>query len=195
MNMLSDLDWPKICSVPARFNFDADKALEAILYVAARANTDLYGTLKLLYVADKLHLERFGRFMYGESYSAMQWGPVPSNAYDMVKFVRGDRPHCRNECAKKAFKMVGDAFELLRGPDLEELSKSDIACMDEAIAEHGRNSFDGFKRLTHDAAWNAAWSAVGDKGSTPIPIESIASQLDRAQELIQHLSDPYPGED
>jgi uncharacterized phage-associated protein len=180
--------------VPARFTFDADKALEALLYVASRARTDLYGTLKLLYVADKLHLERYGRFMFGESYSAMEWGPVPSNAYDIVKYVRGDRPHCRNERARSAFQMQGNDFRLLRDPDLEELSRSDIECMDAAIEEHGRKDFKGYKNLTHDAAWQAAWAATTG-GSVPIPVESIASQLNRAQELIQHLSDPQPGED
>jgi uncharacterized phage-associated protein len=180
--------------MPARFNFDADKALEAILYVAERAKTDLYGTLKLLYVADKLHLERYGRFMFGENYSALEWGPVPSNSYDIVKFVRGDRPHCRNEAARHAFRMNGNRFELLRRPDLDELSGSEIACIDEAITRHGGYDFEKFKTLTHDAAWSAAW-ATTTGGSVPIPVESIASQLSHAQELIQHLSNPSPGED
>ena len=180
--------------VPVRFTFDADKALEAIIYVASRARTDLYGTLKLLYVADKLHLERYGRFMFGEAYSAMEWGPVPSNAYDIVKYVRGDRPHCRIERAREAFKMSGNDFILFRDADLDELSRTEVTCLDEAIAEHGKNDFAGFKRLTHDAAWSAAWRGAS-KGSAPIAVESIASQLLRAQELIQHLSDPSPGED
>lgn len=181
-------------TVPPQLTFDADKALEAIIYVASRADTDLYGTLKLLYVADKLHLQRYGRFMFGDDYSAMEWGPVPSNSYDIVKYVRGDRPHCRIERAREAFKMSGNDFILLRAPDLDELSKTEVSCLDEAIAEQGRNDFAGFKRITHDAAWRAAWRAA-TKGSAPIAIESIASQLPRAQELIQHLSDPSPGED
>ena len=180
--------------MPARFTFDADKALEAILYVASRARTDLYGTLKLLYVADKKHLERYGRFMFGESYSAMEWGPVPSNAYDIVKYVRGDRPHCRNDQARAAFEMSGNDFKLLREPDLDELSKSEIQCLDEAIAAHGKHDFAGFKGLTHDAAWRAAWGTASG-GSVAMPVESIASQLARAQELIQHLSNPQPGDD
>jgi len=182
-----------MCAVPARFIFDADKALEAFLYVASRAKSDLYGTLKLIYVADKKHLERYGRFMFGETYAAMEWGPVPSNTYDIVKYVRGDRPHCRNDSAREAFRVHDIVFELFRDADLDELSQSEMACMDEAIAEHGSRDFAGFKSLTHDAAWRAAWSAATGK-SIPIPVESIASQLPRAQELIQHLSDPSPGE-
>jgi hypothetical protein len=192
-SLASEAIWPTIRTVPTRFTFDPEKALEAIVYVAARARQDLYGTLKLIYVADKRHLERFGRFMFGETYSAMEWGPVPSNSYDIVKFVRGDRPHSRNEHAKAAFRMRGNNFELLREPDLGVLSESDIACLDEAIAEHGRGRFEDFKRLTHDQAWTAAW-ATARGGSVSIPVESIASQLERAQALIQHLSDPHPGE-
>jgi hypothetical protein len=174
--------------------FDADKALEALIYVAERIR-DLYGTLKLIYVADKLHLERYGRFIYGEDYSAMEWGPVPSNAYDIAKFVRGDRPHCRNEHARNALRMRGNDFEVLRPADLSELSETDVRCLDEAIAAHGNKSFEGFKRLTHDAAYNAAWRSAGVLRSVKIPIESIASQFPNAQDLIQHLSDPHPGDE
>jgi hypothetical protein len=51
-----------------QFKPDPQKALEAILYVATKAGTDKYGTLKILYVADKLHLRRYGRFIAGDIY-------------------------------------------------------------------------------------------------------------------------------
>ena len=136
--------------------FEPAKSLEALLYVAQNSGADMYGTLKLLYVADKLHLERYGSLIFGEDYAAMEWGPVPSNTYDIVKFVRGDRPRSVIEAAKAAFTMNGNNFELLRAPDLDELSESNRECLDEAIRRHGANDFEGFKRLTHDAAWGAA---------------------------------------
>jgi hypothetical protein len=176
-------------------SFDAAKSLEALLYVAQKTATDLYGTLKLIYVADKLHLERYGALMFGEDYAAMVWGPVPSNTYDIVKFVRGDRPRSLNEGAKTAFRMVGNNFALLRNPDLAELSESNVECLDEAISQHGTHDFEGFKRLTHDRAWQAAWHSAGSRRSNPIPLVSVASLLPNAQELIQHLSDPNPGAD
>jgi uncharacterized phage-associated protein len=177
-------------------SFDAAKALETLLYVVQKTHSDLYGSLKLLYVADKLHLERYGSLMFGEDYAAMEWGPVPSNIYDIVKFVRGDRPRSLSETAKNAFRMEGKInFVLLRKPDLEELSASNIECLDEAIKQHGLNDFDGFKRLTHDRAWQAAWRSAGQRRSNPIPLVSVASLLPNAQELIQHLSDPNPGAD
>lgn len=171
--------------------FDPVKALEAILYVAERAGTSLYGTLKLLYVADKFHLERYGRLIFGEDYSAMQWGPVPSHAYDIVKAVRNDQ----DQDATRAFAMKGDAFELKRPADIEELSETDRECLDEAIETYGNLDFNGFKRLTHDSAWDAAWNSPTRRaGSVPIPIASIASQMPNAQRLVQYLSDPHPGE-
>lgn len=168
--------------------------MEAILYVASRARTDLYGTLKLLYVADKFHLERYGRLIYGEDYSAMRWGPVPSSAYDIVKFVRGDRERCRNMLAKGAFSMEGDTFVLHRAPDIDELSPSDMECLDQAIHEFGHLDFAGFKNLTHDAAWKAAWddATARSRGSVGIPLQSVASQFLDAQRIIQYLSDPHP---
>jgi|SRR5208282_5669364 uncharacterized phage-associated protein len=176
-------------------SFDAPKALEALLYVVQKTSTDMYGALKLLYVADKLHLERYGSLMFGEDYSAMEWGPVPSNTYDIVKFVDGRRQRCLNESAKSAFRMDGNNLLLLRRPDLDELSESNRECLDEAITRHGANDFEGFKKLTHDNAWRAAWRSAGQRRSNPIPLVSVASQFPNAQELIQHLSDPNPGAD
>ena len=42
----------------------------------------------VLLFADKKHLERYGRFITGDTYSAMENGPVPSFAYDVVKCIK-----------------------------------------------------------------------------------------------------------
>ena len=60
-----------------------------ILYVASKLQeTTFHRIVKLLYFADKLHLERYGRFITGDRYIAMEYGPVPSNVYDMLKAAR-----------------------------------------------------------------------------------------------------------
>ncbi|MEP7246474.1 MAG: Panacea domain-containing protein [Gammaproteobacteria bacterium] len=70
--------------VATPWNFDPDKAVEAILFTSTTAGTTLYETLKLLYLADKLHLERYGRLIFGDHYVAMEHGPVGSDAYDVM---------------------------------------------------------------------------------------------------------------
>lgn len=168
--------------------FDASKALEVIAYTSSRAGTDLYSTLKLVYLADKLHLEKYGRLIFGDWYAALSYGPVPSHSYDILKYVRGDRPTSLAKHARQVLAVdpKSNAITVLREPDLDELSASDIECLDEAIAKFSQLGFSGLKRLTHDAAYDA----------TPLngemSLEAIASTTARAAELIQHLSDPHP---
>src|SRR5258706_11764751 len=69
-----------------KFEFRKEKASEAIIYIARRIPDPTYHSIsKLLYFADKTSLERYGRFIFGETYVAMKHGPVPSNVYDMMK--------------------------------------------------------------------------------------------------------------
>ncbi|WP_116809182.1 Panacea domain-containing protein [Steroidobacter cummioxidans] len=168
--------------------FDAEKAVEVIAYTASRAGTDLYVTLKLLYLADKLHLERYGRFIFGDWYAALEYGPVASHAYDIMKHARGDRPVSLAKHARAVLRVdpQTNAITILREPDLDELSRSDLECLDEAIEKYSKLGFGEIKRLTHDDAYNAT------ARNGQISVESIAATTKRAAELIQHLSDPHP---
>jgi hypothetical protein len=68
-----------------RFDFNPEKALEALIFVAnERPNISFYYIVKILYYADKDHLNRYGRPILGDRYIAMEHGPVPSVVYDML---------------------------------------------------------------------------------------------------------------
>jgi len=55
------------------FQFNRIKAIEAILYLANKvSDSDIYGICKLLYLVDKTCLEKYGRFIFGETYCAMK---------------------------------------------------------------------------------------------------------------------------
>jgi len=164
------------------FTFSREKALEAILYAARIApNKDIYHVLKILYFADKAHLEQYGRFIFGDSYVAMVHGPVPSGAYDIIKYVRNRSTAIPFEAAKSAFSVSEDFIELHREPNLELLSKSDIKCIDEANKKYGHLTFGQLKNKSHDRAYKSA-----DKNDF-ISIESIASTLKDGDLIIEHL--------
>ncbi|WP_255566960.1 MULTISPECIES: Panacea domain-containing protein [unclassified Photorhabdus] len=79
--------------------FDSEKAIESILYVASTAPiSDIYHVGKILYFADRLHLERYGRLITGDNHLAMKDGPVAENAYDIIKVARGDGRFIPNMC-------------------------------------------------------------------------------------------------
>ncbi len=62
---------------------DIRKILEAISYVIAEGRrrcllVEQYDILKTLFLADKSHLNKFGRPVTFDNYFAMRAGPVPS---------------------------------------------------------------------------------------------------------------------
>lgn len=172
-----------------RFQFDTDKAVEGVLYVADRVGSDMYKTLKTFYIADKLHLERYGSLIFGDQYFALPYGPVPTGVYDMIKHVRGDNPlACQVPNAGEAFAVEKNHIKAKRQPDLSVFSESDVECLKEAINRCSNLSFPALKELTHDDAYNSA------ARNSRIALEAIAATLPNSAELIQHLADPHPGD-
>lgn len=72
--------------------FKYDKAVNAILYSLQQlgGKTDMHKLCKILYYADQRHLSMYGRSITGDTYIAMQFGPVPSCVDDILKALRGD---------------------------------------------------------------------------------------------------------
>lgn len=166
-------------------HFDREKALELILLVASSLPTPtLHSISKILYLADKLHLQDYGRLICGDQYIAMEYGPVPSAIYNMMKVADGreridvDWDALINE----AFRVVqGRNIEPLRQANAEILAESEVRCVAATIAQYGRKTFGELTDITHDAAWRESGE------NQPISLEAIASTLPDANELIAYL--------
>src|ERR1700730_748466 len=69
-----------------KFRVNEDKVLQALVYIAKeRPRIDVFHVCKVLYFADKTHLNRYGRPILGDTYFALAQGPVPTLAYDMIE--------------------------------------------------------------------------------------------------------------
>lgn len=174
-----------------RTRFDSEKALEALLYVASKAPIpDTYHVGKILYFADRLHLDKYGRLITGDSYSAMKDGPVASNTYDIIKIARGDGRFVPNGCNAEAIRQAlfvadlrgGHRVRALREPDDDAFSDSDIACIDEALSLYGNLSFRQIREISHDCVWESA-NENGD-----IPLEVMAANCSDPEKLIDYLA-------
>ncbi len=175
--------------------FFPQKAMESILYIASRLpRPTIHEVLKIRYFADKLHLSEYGFLASGDEYVAMQYGPVASNTYNLLKAARGDQSEWLHPSfsviAQDAIQVTRDHYvKCLRDPDTSQLSTADMSCLDEAIARYGHMGFGGRTQLSHDAAWQKAWNAASqdDVGQAPMPINEIAKTLDNAAEILDHL--------
>lgn len=133
------------------FKYDREKAFAAILYIChnlkkENLTTDLHKVFKILYFAERKHLATYALPITGDSFCAMDDGPVPSVIYDTLKYVRDNTPFM-SDYPKKFFKIVNwQDIEPLQQPDIDEFSDSNLECLDASINENKRLSF---LKLTH----------------------------------------------
>ncbi len=163
-----------------KHKFDAEKTIEVILYIAKRC-PDMYTALKILYFADKEHLTKYGRLISGDIYVAMNHGPVPSGAYDLVKYARENSVPWKNISLDKAFTVQGNNIIPLREANTDYLSESDMERLNQAIEEYGHLSFSQLRQLSHDDAYKAA-----DRNDF-IPLDAIARTLPDGDLLTDYL--------
>lgn len=143
-----------------RFPFDERKALEAFVLIAQQwPGISAFFSAKVLFLAEKDHLNRFGRPIIGDRFIAMENGPVPSVIYDWYKGnlnLMGD-PESIADAVE--FNRNGRSIRATakREPDLDFLSPSDIEALRAAIEFCKAKSFDVLSSITHrDPAWLAA---------------------------------------
>lgn len=141
------------------FAIDKAKAIEALLFVAARMpGVGRFHASKALYFAELDHLRKYGRPIFGDRYIAMDNGPVPSFAYDVLKgtISQDDRALVEGALAVDS-EWMHPRYTAVRGPDLSQFSASDIECL-EAAVEHVRSrSFGAISDETHrHTAWKKA---------------------------------------
>ncbi|MFN6033997.1 MAG: Panacea domain-containing protein, partial [Dolichospermum sp.] len=73
--------------MPIQFRFHPEKAVEAaaILMKLHGKPMKYLGLLKMLYIADRIALERIEQPITGDHYVSMKYGPVLSGVYDLIK--------------------------------------------------------------------------------------------------------------
>lgn len=178
--------------------WDRAKAIEAIVYLASQINDPTKMKIcKMLYFADKLHMSRYGRFITGDFYVAMEHGPVPSKIYDIIRRVeRGEE--------NDAFSVPNPRSIAPKRPaDLYEFSDTDIECLEEILRDYGNKSAKQLRDMSHGTAWDTVSDfgrifdnqAKGPKG-VPMPLELIVNELPNSAAVRELLEQegylPHP---
>ena len=137
--------------------FDKTKALNSLLYVANRVQRkDFHKIFKIVYFADRQHLADWGRPITGDTYIAMEAGPVPSRMYDMLKIVRGDSYLPDTEGLCRYFQVEDWMYvKPLVDADLNKLSPNEQEALSECIQKYAQLSYDEIKEKSHDIAWRS----------------------------------------
>lgn len=142
---------------PIRFRFSAEKAHAAIRWMLDEAaEMDLHGLLKACYFADKAHLNSFGRPVFGATYRAMRFGPVPLEIYEMLK----GEPVWLAELGIERFPWRLHGYRVTaedNAPtDLAALSESDRDALRDGLRLSLSMDFNARTAATHGPDWQDA---------------------------------------
>jgi uncharacterized phage-associated protein len=170
-----------------RFRPNIRKAVEAILWLAharidAGLPADMHALLKLLFFAEKVHLNKFGRPIVGDRFFARQYGPVPEITYDLLKreplLVQEIDGHALPFDARGEYEITPT-----RKPDLSRLSESDTEALSEAFASYGRMTFAQLTNASHAA------KAYRNAESTASQLMDYADFLDESEDKSEKVGD------
>lgn len=168
--------------------FNKKKAINAILFIASQlTRKDFHKIFKILYFAEMDHLSKYGRMITGDSFFALQDGPVPSSIFNIFKSVRGDdEPVMVDEDFSKYFTVKDNMFiNPISEYNLKCLSKSDVDCIVDSINKYGKMSFRQLRAISHGHAYS----------KTParrfITIESILEESGADPEYIQYVTENH----
>lgn len=174
-------------------------ALYFVMTEAQRRGREVsqYDLVKTLFLADRAHLNEWGRPVTFDNYCAMLHGPVPSLSYDLLKGnekAMRDRhlgalpwksvPHIKST---RHFFPVEDALN-----PQDTLSASDIEVLSNSLGVVLSLGFGQIRRLTHeDIAYVDAWREDGDRAAYAMKLGLLFDEPDfeRAATLAEYS--PY----
>jgi uncharacterized phage-associated protein len=133
--------------------------IQPVLYVLNKANQalDTHKISKILYFADREHLAKYGTSISNDCYIKMEYGPVPSSIYDIIKAVQGKQGLISKSEVDSFFKVSeGNKIVAKLNFDEDEFSITEMECLDASIKEHLCKSFTFLSDKSHDIAWKSA---------------------------------------
>jgi len=165
--------------------FDENKAINAILYIANRLQRkDFHKIFKLIYFSERDHLSDYGRMITGDSFIAMNDGPVPSKIYDIFKAIRGDSYFSDNGKFSVYFSISDwDLLVPKCDANLNELSQSEIEAFDNSLRLYGNLSWDEIREKSHDYAWR---NTIQNRA---ISYENIMRETGDTDDFIEYVKE------
>ena len=172
-----------------QLNFRKQTALAALLFVVNELcrrgiKTDFIKIFKVLYYADQSHLVKYGRSITGDTYVAMEHGPVPSRIYDIIKAVKGVSFFSEEGAPYKRYFTV-DGYEVMpqSEADMDYLSGTDVRELTASLDSHAAVNSLKLSEQSHGFAWE----------QTPRDREMDAANIMReagaTDEMIGHVSE------
>src|SRR5271157_4934530 len=167
------------------FRFNIGKATEAACLFLERSGgqMNIMKLVKLVYLLDRLSLDRRGAPVCGGDYLSMRNGPVTSEVLDLVNSGRlmGERDQRWEECVSNR---TNHEVKLERMPAREHVSDAEVKLLDEIWAEHGGK--DQWQLVEWCHTHCKEWTPVTN-GCAPIAVEQVGMALGKSAAQVNRL--------
>ncbi|BAP56888.1 hypothetical protein THII_2591 [Thioploca ingrica] len=167
------------------FKFDSQKTVEAAaIFLKLNDGSMKYMALiKLLYVVDRIALDRFGEPVTGDHYVSMDRGPVLSKVLDFIHYGP-------SENSEPWFEYISSpenyGVKLLKDPGTGELCEAEEDLIQEVYQDYGKLDRFYLAKLTHKIfpEWqDPSGSAI------PIRMNDILTALGKTDKEIHEIQE------
>lgn len=165
------------------------KATQALNFFAQKKDGKInkMKAIKLIYLADRLHLRKYGRPIVGDIYWAMKLGPVGSRAKRVAEL--DTMPDDIFSYAKKYIKPNDDkkqSFTALKPVDTDIFSKTDLECLESVYKAFSDKDQFELAELSHQyPEWaKHARALKGGKKRVPMDYQDFFSDAERGDPLF-----------
>lgn len=161
--------------------------VQVIKYITKNlVNPDMYAVLITLYFADKLSLLEHAQYVSEDRYIKTEYGPIPKECYDILKFVKGEINDKFDESIKEELRIdSNEKIYCLKDIEFDYLSVSDIECLDKGIKEYKDSTYKELMEKYHDEIYD---SVNLNEEITEIHMANI---LDPSGDLTEYLEGDY----
>lgn len=158
------------------FELNTQKAVETVLWVINAGENNLYNIMKIIFEADKYHINKYGRPVTGDEYYAMPKGTVPSWIYASTKLKENYLGYCRQQN-----NLIAN-----RKPNMDYFSISDIEALNEGLKRYSGKTFKQVEDMNHkEICWKKNWEQhkLTNCNSIKIPFEDMIENKDLIKDL------------
>lgn len=131
--------------------FNYKKSVQALNYIANvnGGSCNIMQAIKLIWLADRLHLRTYARVITNDSYFALPYGPVPSITFDILKENRNLDPIFLEYSSGFLEKNGEYTFKSISAPNLRVFSDTDLECLELILEKFGKFTWDELSYLSH----------------------------------------------
>jgi uncharacterized phage-associated protein len=159
--------------------YNSRKAAQIAAYFAMRegGRIAVLKTVKLIYLAERLFMDRYDAAMLRDQLVSMDHGPVNSITLNQINGLENERADWSEFVKDRDRHDISAVKDNLRPEDLDQLSRAEIQVLDDTWGEFGHMGKYQIRDYTHDHC--PEWQDPNGS-SNPIPYSRVFEVLGKA---------------